>query len=248
MWREKSSTSARRDALPGEARAAAARQDRHAEIARTTATAAATSSALRGKADAERLDRVHARVLRVEVAACRRRSGPRRRRALERGLEPRGSATAASRCRRAHRRPGGRRRAPSPRGGRAPPARRRPDRHARADEPHLDAGERAGEPDVVEVAEVADAEHPPGEPAEARRRATRRSARGSAARTSSASCPSGTRTAVSDAECSRSSSGTSSRPQRAHGAARRLGVARVAGEHVRRGPRLSSRSSASRSP
>src|SRR5581483_10620995 len=41
-------------------------------------------------------------------------------------------------------------------------------RHRRQLQAHLDAGERAGEREIVEVAEVADAEHLAGEPSEPR--------------------------------------------------------------------------------
>ena len=99
-------------------------------------------------------------------------------------------------------------------------------------EAHLDAGERAHQRQVVEVAEVADAEHLARELARARCRATCRSARarrgGTRRRRGRPASP--PRSASSSTRAG--SAQRISRPHAAHGATRRLGVPVVAREHV----------------
>ena len=140
MWRERSSTSAARHALAGEARAAAARQDRHAELGADRDRRGDVVGVAR-EADAERLDRVRARVLRVEMA----RVGVEADLAVERAARARPSCEVG--------RPSTPSRSPQPPPRPTPAVSRevverrlhaaRAGRHPGADEPHLDAGERS---------------------------------------------------------------------------------------------------------
>ena len=101
----------------------------------------------------------------------------------------------------------------------------------RALRPDLDAGQRARDHEVVEIAEMADAEHLVGERPEAvaERHVAALEDLGPQL---SAECPSGSRTAVSEDEYSAGFRHWISKPQCRTAAPRRLGGAVVAGEDV----------------